>query len=184
MGKIYLIRHGAPVPDPAVSSHLWPIDSDKSSQIKAFALRFPDGVSTIYPSTEQKALSTALRLAPLWNARVAQGNPGFDEQQRHTVGWYEDVADFRAAVSQLFDHPNEVVFGEESAVQALARFKNAIAALPKTDDAVAVVTHGTVMALYLADISGRPATYIWQRIQALGMPMGAAVHRHTFDLFA
>ncbi len=172
MQTLYLIRHGATVPDQRRPSHEWRLDPSKSEAIAQLGARLQSaGIATIYTSSEQKAIMTAQQLAPFWNAAVMPPNPGFDEQQRHSAPWFDDVADFRAAVSRLFAYPNQIVYGEESAVMALTRFRQAAAALHPSPQPIAIVTHGTVMALYIAERRGEDAAVIWQTIQAQGMPM-------------
>ena len=94
--------------------------------------------------------------------------PGLHEHARERVGWLSDD-DFARSVSTLFARPDELVFGEETATGARERFaagvRAALAAHPQ--QRLAIATHGTVLALFLAQQNGLDAEPFWHR---LGMP--------------
>jgi broad specificity phosphatase PhoE len=58
--------------------------------------------------------------------------------------------------------PDRVVFGEESAAAALTRFSRAVEGL---GDGAVVVSHGTVISLYVAAQTGRDAFELWQSLE-------------------
>jgi len=68
----------------------------------------------------------------------------------------------------LFANPDAVVFGGESASAALARFATAVdqAVSEETGDVV-VVSHGTVMSLFVASRARVNASELWA---VLGLP--------------
>lgn len=80
-----------------------------------------------------------------------------------------DEAAFHTHIAALFAHPDERVFGEETARAALTRFTAALdAALAHAAErSVAVVAHGTVLSLYVANRFGLDGFALWYR---LGMP--------------
>lgn len=58
---------------------------------------------------------------------------------------------FRARVQALLSRPDERVFGDETANEAYARFRTAVRAVMRTHAGnVAIVAHGTVIALLVA----------------------------------
>ena len=71
-------------------------------------------------------------------------------------------------MERFFSEPDRVVFGSETANEALARFSGAIATVLEAEpsDAV-VVTHGTVMTLYVAEVAKVEPMGFWRW---LGMP--------------
>ena len=76
--------------------------------------------------------------------------------------------EFEEAVESFFKEPDELVFGSETANEALARFSAAIDRIVEAAPADAVVvTHGTVMALYAARLGGVTPVGLWRR---LGLP--------------
>ena len=102
--------------------------------------------------------------------------PDLREHDRTGVPW-RDAATRRQELQALFANPDAVVFGRESASQALGRLTSAIdRAASRTPGPWVLVTHGTVMALYLATLTGRAALEIWSQ---LGLPTVAAIDLGT-----
>lgn len=69
--------------------------------------------------------------------------------------------------ARLFSEPGQAIAGDESAEHALARFEAAIAAaLSATAPAehLVVITHGTVIALFVAAHNGVDAFALWRRL--------------------
>jgi broad specificity phosphatase PhoE len=67
----------------------------------------------------------------------------------------------------LFSEPTRAIVGDESAEHALARFEAAIAAAlsaTASDEHLVVITHGTVIALFVAAHTGVDAFALWQRL--------------------
>lgn len=85
-------------------------------------------------------------------------------------------------MKELFARPHELVFGRETAAAALARFDAAVsavlAAVPAADDVV-IVSHGTVISLYVAAHSGVDGLDLWRR---LGLPSVVVVDRDDLRL--
>ena len=90
-----------------------------------------------------------------------QLSEGLRETARRSVGWLAPE-EFDRGIRELFERPGEVVFGEESAAEALARFETAVAGV--TEPAV-VVTHGTVLSLYAAARDGRDPYELWRGLE-------------------
>jgi broad specificity phosphatase PhoE len=121
----------------------------------------------IVTSREHKASTTgALVAAQL--ALPAIVADGLHEHQREHVGWLSNPA-FEQAVVAFFTRPDDLVFGEETAGQAGARFdaavRDVLAAHP--GQTVAIVSHGTVMTLFVAQHADVAPLPFWKR---LGMP--------------
>jgi len=70
----------------------------------------------------------------------------------------------RGRIRALFERPDEVVFGEESASAALACFSRVVEGV---EEQAAFVTHGTVMSLYVAGSDPDGGFAYWK---ALGLP--------------
>jgi broad specificity phosphatase PhoE len=83
-----------------------------------------------------------------------------------------------ASVRRVFAEPDKVVFGEESGAAAAARFSAAVDLLAKAypHERMAVVAHGTVIALHLADRYGADGFSTWK---ALGVPSFVVVERRS-----
>lgn len=91
-----------------------------------------------------------------------------EEHHRAMVG-YLGQEDFQQTVKAFFAMPNQLVFGEETADAAYARFAASvdaqIAAAP--DETQIVVAHGTVISLFVGQRAGVAAFPLWRR---LGLP--------------
>ena len=75
--------------------------------------------------------------------------------------------EFEQAVQQFFRNPQLLVLGDETAQQALQRFAAAINRIIATDPAetAIIVTHGTVMTLYMASVSGVQPMCFWRSLE-------------------
>ncbi|MCA9974020.1 MAG: histidine phosphatase family protein [Anaerolineales bacterium] len=151
MKQLLLVRHSHVAQDPARPSHAWPLSADGRSRAQQLAPHLqPFGPTRIVTSTEPKAAETGQILAAVLGLPL-HAAPGLQEHARHGAPYYPTRAAFAAAVAALFRRPEEQVFGEETAVQALRRFAAAVdaqlAAYP--DDTLTVVSHGTVLTLFI-----------------------------------
>lgn len=111
-------------------------------------------------STEPKARETAELLAGRLGLEVRL-SAGLRETARRTVGWLPREQLDRG-IRALFERPDAIVFGEESAAAALTRFQETVAGLPEPS---VVVTHGTVLSLYVAARTGRDGYEIWRSLE-------------------
>jgi broad specificity phosphatase PhoE len=119
------------------------------------------GLSELVSSEEPKALATAREIADGLGIgwRTA---PGLHEHERDPFPYLEDAA-WQALIRRLFDSPDELVMGRETANQALARFGEAVDDVLSSSPtgSIGIVTHGTVMALYAAKVKGEDPYPIW-----------------------
>ena len=150
-GHLILVRHAAVSVDPAAESRQWLLAPDGRFATHQLALKLaPYLPSRIITSQEPKAAATGTALAEVLNLPT-QAAPGLQEHDRRGVPYFENKADFETAVAHFFAHPDELVFGRETAVQARMRFETAVqqqlVAYPQ--ETLAIVTHGTVLTLFL-----------------------------------
>jgi broad specificity phosphatase PhoE len=167
---LILIRHAAVRVDPTISSHEWPLKVDGRSATHQLAHKLkPYLPSHIVTSEEAKAQATGMALAEVLDLPT-QSVPGLQEHDRQGVPFFVNKAEFETAVANFFAHPNELVFGGETAVEATARFTKVvnrqIAETPKGN--LIIVTHGTVLSLYICQYN--PDLSPWEFWQSLTMP--------------
>ena len=173
---LILVRHSIPAVSAEVHYRSWPLTTE-GERLAARAANFVASYQPelIVTSDELKALQTAEIIA----SRVAvalEVDSGLGEHDRSGVPWRGDEAR-RRELRDLFANPTRRVFGNESANEALQRFDSALGrSLSRGLGTVAVVTHGTMMTLYLARLTGRDAGEIWSQ---LGFPAVAVVDPHT-----
>jgi len=168
MASLVLIRHSRPQPDPALPARQWALSPEGHrlcAPLATYLHRFT--CPFIFTSDERKALDTAGHVAVSLGVPVVS-DPALREHARENVPWLDQQA-FEAAVRNLFVHRDELVFGEETATDAQARFAGsvgrALAASPNTD--TFVVTHGIVMSLHVAAVTDSDPMSLWE---GLGMP--------------
>jgi broad specificity phosphatase PhoE len=183
MAKLILVRHASPATDPCVAPAQWPLSEAGRARCAplAEALR-PYLPAALYASREAKAAETASLVARALGTRFAPW-PGLHEQARSNVDWLSD-AEFQAKFEGLFARPAEVVFGDESADAAHARFAGAVTALraeaPPPPRNLIVFTHGTVLTLLVARANPEIAPLeFWRR---LGLPAVVVLDRDTLAL--
>jgi broad specificity phosphatase PhoE len=168
MGYLILIRHSAPEIQPGVPACEWPLSTEGWQRCRLLSdSLLPYALDYIVASTEKKAAQTA-QAAAHWLGIPWQCADGLEEHHRQTMR-IMPRAEFQALVAHLLDHPDKLVFGEETGAQALERFSSALEGLLNANPRqnLAVVTHGTVLSLWAAQRFGLPAYEFWRD---LGMP--------------
>jgi broad specificity phosphatase PhoE len=177
MSSLILVRHSLPAIDPCVASHHWPLSPEGRQRCRPLARALaPYLPAAFFSSREPKAAETAALVARELGVSFAP-RAGLHEHTRHTAEWLS-AEGFQAAIRGLFERPAEVVWGEESADAAHARFAAAIEALLAEQPAghVVVFTHGTVLALYAARSAGLDAHAFWRRLK---LPAVVVLDRQT-----
>lgn len=172
---LVLVKHARPDVDPARPSEEWTLGVDGMEGSLRLAERLrPAGIDLVVSSVEPKAVETARLVAQALDVPSQSGHD-LHEQRRRTAG-YLDGPMFEASIRRLFAEPAAVVFGEESGDAAAARFETAIESLRRVhrDRRLAVVAHGTVIALHLERRYGVDGFTTWK---ALGTPSYVVVDR-------
>jgi broad specificity phosphatase PhoE len=158
---LLLVRHSAPQLDPSVPSEGWRLSEEGRRRCRSLAKRLAQyEPRVLLASPEPKARETAELVAPALGLDVQLAD-GLRETARRTVGWLAPE-DIDRGIRELFERPGDVVFGEESAEAALARFEAAVTGLPEP---AVVVTHGTVLSLYAAPRIGRDPYELWSSLE-------------------
>lgn len=169
---LLLVRHSSPAISDRMSYRDWPL-SDEGRRLALRAAEYVAGFKPrqICSSDERKATDTAKVIARHCSLDV-KVEPDLREHDRTGVPW-RDAATRQQELQALFENPNEVVFGRESGSQALQRLTTAIDRVTtQMPGPWVLVSHGTVMALFLAKLTGCAALEIWSQ---LGLPAVAAV---------
>ncbi len=172
--KLILVKHSLPAIEPDVPASRWQLGEEGRRRCGVLAQALTAyRPAEIVCSEEPKAAETARLVAAAWGQGCTV-RPGLHEHRRETVGWLGAEA-FEASVARLFAEPNRLVFGEETAAEALTRFSGAVAEAAGQSQAAAlvIVAHGTVMALYAAAVAGVDGFALWRR---LGLPSIVVLH--------
>jgi broad specificity phosphatase PhoE len=168
MPRLLLIRHSESAPVEGVPPDRWGLTEEGRRRCRDLAERLrdrdpPDLVASREPKAAETAWLVAARLGRPW--RTAEG---LHEHERDAMPWLGRER-WEAQIAELFRRPDAVIFGRESADTALARFAAAVgpvvSARPGRD--VAIVTHGTVLTLFVARHNPIDRLAFWK---ALAMP--------------
>lgn len=164
---LILVRHSLPEIQAGVPAREWRLSEEGRARCrplaKEIAARFAP--VAIASSDEPKAVETAELTAAALGLSV-EIEPDLREHERPS-GLMLSEAAFQATIAGFFSHPQELVYGGETASEALSRFSTGIARLLATRPVgdIVVVTHGTVMSLYCASRTGDDPFTLWQSLR-------------------
>jgi len=170
MRRLILIRHSLPDVQRDIPAAQWHLSPEGVSRARAFSRGLHiERADRVFTSIEPKATETAGIVAEQWGL-VAEVVPGLHEHERPEAQWMSREA-FERKIRDLFARPGELVFGAETADQARRRFTAALMRLVTGSRGdLVVVTHGTVMTLFVAEATGIEPFTFWK-----GQQMPSAV---------
>lgn len=166
MARHYLARHARPEVDPDRPARLWNLSNDGKAGARRLASTLVNAaLARVVTSDEPKSIQTGQSVAAALNIPMHQ-DPDLCEHKRDGATFIDDPDQFQETIRQLFEQPERVIYGTETAGEALSRFSSAVTR-HSTEESTLMVTHGTVLSLYVASITGRDGFEIWSK---LGMP--------------
>lgn len=171
--RLILIKHARPQVDPERPPHEWPLSDEGRAAAGRLAERLRGtGIARVYHSDEAKALETADVLAAALGVPV-EYRDGLHEHDRSNVPHMRSN-EYISHMELFFRRPGECVLGLESADACAARFAEAVGSITAAHPAetVAIVSHGTVIALFLAGLGAGHPFDLWRR---MGLPSYAVV---------
>jgi broad specificity phosphatase PhoE len=172
--KLILVRHSMPEMVLGVPASQWSLSNEGRRRCKSLVDRLREhGPAVIVASQEPKAVETGQIVADLLGLPFDTAE-GLHEHERGPVESLGSREAFQALVARVLERPGELIFGQETGDEARERFATALARVlarhPHGD--LAVVTHGTVMTLFIAHAIGLDPVPFWQR---LGLPAFAVL---------
>ena len=179
MRKLILVKHAKPEVVPDVSSEQWHLSPQGKQQCvplaDALARHEP---AVIVSSTEPKAVETAKILSERLNVPHETGSDLFEHDRSNVP--HMRSGEFISHVELFFRQPDELVLGLESGNEAEARFRAAVenVVARHASGNVAIVSHGTVIALFLA-ADAKERFRLWRQ---LGLPSFAVVSLPDYKL--
>jgi broad specificity phosphatase PhoE len=180
MPKLILIKHAAPVIDPAIPSPRWVLsDEGRARCVWLAAALAEQGVARLYASLEPKALETA---ALVGVRLVLDVRPRDGLQENDRTGFdFAPIETLHEAIAAFFARPDELVMGQETARAALTRFEAAVRAIAEDagGQTAAIVAHGTVLTLLVAAHNPIAPFAFWKR---LSLPSFIVLDAETFRL--
>jgi len=166
MAKLILVKHAPVRIDPGVISHRWVLSKEGRRRCDWLAEELQlRGVSRLYASLEPKALETAALVAVRLGLAL-EPRPNLHENDRSGLG-FQSAVELRRRLREFFERPADVVIGNETAIAALQRFVEAIASIVSEGQCqtLAVVTHGTVISLFVAQHNPIAPFELWAALQ-------------------
>lgn len=179
--KLVLVRHSLPEMVGGVPASQWGLSTVGRRRCEALAERLSEHEpAVVVTSEEPKAIETGRIIADILDLPLGM-EPGLHEHERGAVRYLDDREHFQAQVTRFFEHPGELVFGHETADRAYARFAAAVARILDEHPVgnLAIVTHGTVMTLFIARANRLAPLPFWK---SLGLPSFAVLSLPGFDL--
>ncbi|HUP87227.1 MAG TPA: histidine phosphatase family protein [Acidimicrobiales bacterium] len=175
---LVLAKHARPDVDPTLPAAEWTIGIDGMEGSHRLAQRVaPIGIDLVVSSVEPKAVETARIVATDLDLPYQTGHD-LHEHSRRSTG-YLDAVRFEAAIRRLFAEPSSLVFGDETADAAAARFGAGVRAIHRAQPGkrLCIVAHGTVVALHLERSYGVDGWSTWKALS--GLPSYVVVDRRS-----
>ena len=165
---LILVKHSLPeiIEDvPAREWHLSEAGRVRACELAGRLILYQPEV--IVSSVEPKARETASILAENVGLEF-QIVDGLHEHDRSQSPYYSKT-EFQNLVREFFAKPAALIFGSETANEALVRFRQAVDVVLSFhhDKNVVVVAHGTVISLYVSWLTGCDGYDLWKE---LGLP--------------
>ena len=158
MRKLILVKHAPPLVMPGVPPEQWTLSEKGQALCVPLAERLRGyEPAVIFSSEEPKASQTAQLVAEHLGIPWRTG-PGLHEHDRSNVPHMRS-GEFISMMELFFRRPDERVLGEETAEQARSRFEAAVSKVlaEQPDGNIAIISHGTVIALMLQGDGDAPA---------------------------
>ena len=168
MRKLLLVRHSLPIITGDQTASLWQLSEEGRRRCERLGeLLAADPPAAIVTSTEPKAIETGQIIGERLGIPV-ESAPNLHEHERPGTD-LDTLEQFQAKVARLLENLGELVFGAETGDQARERFSAAVHDAMKRHPAgdLAIVSHGTVMTLFLAHVAALDPVPFWQ---GLGLP--------------
>ena len=181
MTVIILVRHSVSEQNPGVAYDQWGLSSAGLAKCRSLAARLQYyEADLVVTSPEPKAYQTASEICSSLGTKL-EVDPALIEHRRQTEPFFDNRDDFVRRVESLLRNPDRLVFGEETGDEARQRFQTAVErhADAHGGPATIVVSHATVMSLFLANVLGLNPIDFWRR---LGMPGFVALQYPEFEL--
>jgi broad specificity phosphatase PhoE len=166
MRNLILIKHASPQVQADLPPEQWPLSEEGKAKCALLAERVAEWSPTVVvTSDEMKAEETGRSVAERLGIphRVAAD---LHEHDRSNVPQLRS-AEFISLMELLFRRPRDLVLGKETAVAALSRFESALdeVLMEHPEGNVAVVSHGSVIALLLEKLGKRRGFEVWRAMK-------------------
>ncbi len=179
MSQLVLVKHSLPRIEPGKPASEWILSGAGRKRCFELAERLTQYMpQNVISSSEPKARQTAAILSRRLGPRY-EVIEGLHEHERRSVPIVSQE-EYRAAAASLFQSPEDLVFGEETALQAGERFSLALnPVLEASNGTTVIVSHGTVISLFVAKHNRLDPLELWKQ---LGLPSYLVLSRPELQL--
>jgi broad specificity phosphatase PhoE len=166
MNHLLLVKHSLPEVLPTIPASQWRLSPAGRVRCEALAERLASyAPEMVISSSEPKAIETAQIVA----RQMDKPFRIFADLHEHdrTGVQFLDKEQFESTVHEFFEHPDELVLGRETAYQAQESFSKALTSVEAEypDKNLVVVSHGTVITLFVERIAGLEPFSFWKRLE-------------------
>lgn len=169
---LILIKHAMPEIKSQLSAKYWQLSEQGEVSCARLAQTLkPYALKEIISSEEMKAQQTA-QITAAHLGLLSRTYPGLHEHDRQGCPYFDSKDAFLNIIQELFSSPNQLVFGNESANDALTRFDSAIKTVyqeAEPQENIAVVCHGTVMSLFVQLYNQVDGFELWKKLELPSM---------------
>jgi 2,3-bisphosphoglycerate-dependent phosphoglycerate mutase len=165
--KLLFIRHSVPEVHLDAPPQQWGLSTDGINRAKNLASALQDlPLTCFFTSREIKAQQTADILGQIKQIPVFQAD-NLHEHRRTPHDYFPNRKNFLHAMEVFFQNPQNLTFGLETAQETETRFSQAVDNIitnHPNEQTIGIVSHGTVISLYAAKITGEPPYTIWSQL--------------------
>ena len=165
---LLLVKHSLPEVQDDLPARAWRLSEEGRMRAARLAEKLrPFQVEIIFSSKEPKAVETAQIVAADFQVPLHLAE-GLHEHERDSVPLLSRP-EFEQSIRALFERPDALVFGSETANHAQARFSRAVQLLLTQYEShtIAIVTHGTVISLFVSRLVGCSGYSFWKELGLL-----------------
>lgn len=177
---LILVKHSVPEITEDRPANTWKLSEEGRLRAQRLAEELKSFEPEIIISSDELKAKETAELVASQLSLDRQTLPGLGEHNRSNTPYLSHDA-FQASIRDFFREPDRLVFGNETANQAHARFYQALHSIlnEHRNKNVVVVTHGTVISLFVSRLTGSSDLQLWNQ---LGLPSFIAMDLHSNTL--
>lgn len=162
---IVFIRHAQTIPDPDLSVSEWRLSDEAFQTCTDLAQGLQEfNLNCLVTSSEFKAKETGRLIADILKIPCKEVE-NLHEHERKNVSFMDNKT-FQKTIQNFFARPDELMFGQETARQAFQRFDKAVKnVLQIHSEPIGIVTHASVLSLFIAHYNALDAYTFWQQLK-------------------
>ena len=171
--KLVLVKHSNSNHNPNQIPFAWKLTSEGIARCRPLAAHIaPYQPKRLFCSSMPKATQTAQYVSQALDDLPIIENRLLAEHSRKSNAPYSTLENFQARIKRLFEEPDQLVFGDETANQASERFHRGIKTVleqAESKENVVVIAHGTVNVLFTAQYNKLNRYDLWLRLKLPSM---------------